>query len=957
MSHEQLGLFAPTESGLLPAESPSVETLELPKPLPQVSGHDDIKAADGVCLYLDGLNERQRDAVMTPVNQALQVLAGAGTGKTELISRRFVKLVKDLRAQGLAQPESHILVVTFTSDAAAGMKERIHQRLLQNGENGLTPTAWISTFHQFCMRLLRSHPLEVGLPPGFIMLNSLQQQVVFNRVAHGVLAGTIGELDLVPILEKYELAGVVPASILTQKALEQTGLDDLEALLEPGGLFKLISRIKSSGLSPSEFLRLSLAQSRGLTERLKTMPVPHDPELKSAENTMLKVEAWRAALMPWAHDRWDPISALELKSELTGKKLTASSYKEVLPGLVTLHLKSRTYDPVTPDLAPLEQALAQEASVIQRVAAIYALYQEALLAQGGCDFDDLINHAITLLESHPVLRARYRQCFEAIIVDEFQDSNGSQLRLLELLMRDGAQNLTVVGDEKQSIYAFRFAQPENLDLIFRHGPYKKVNLQINYRSLPPILDVANALTDRITARAEQRLMACERYLQAELVNHPTLVDHPAKVKWVSWDGFGEEESDRATEQSVAAHKAQEAEYIAVEVARLVASGQYRFSEIVVLVKSHAKAEAIQKTLAAYNIPAIRQKNLGFFQESVVKDALALLRLMRNPADDLSLVRLLQGKLNQRQIRSLMALKKTLYSDSDASNGSVRQQLSLFTVCLRLHDNPALAELPLPVAQALGDLAAQLEHFRRQKGRLAPAVLFAKLANVVGLIAPQTPAWLQKQQRVTLRTFEKLLYLFTQNQPLQPTLEEVIETLEQYAADPSLELPVSEELSGEDAVRLMTVFASKGLEFPVVFCAYIEKGRAPGAGDHTTMVFDPQYSGKNGFGLILNKPNGRPNLKRDVYSKCWATPRGELEAQRVFYVALTRARERLYVLQGQHSPGWTDPADYPGQAIDVLAQSRHAAALNSLVSGSERETVRLQMAELQERQRTEAVVAL
>ena len=949
--HEQLGLFA--ELNVEP-ETPADLVSERSTTMLALSKGEQSEAppADALSLplplFLEGLNERQRDAVMTPVNEALQVLAGAGTGKTELISRRFVKLVKDLRAQGLARPEAHILVVTFTSDAATGMRERIHQRLLQNGEEGLGPTAWISTFHQFCMRLLRAHPLEVGLPPGFTMLNTLQQQVLFNRVAHGVLAGTFTERELAPVLKKYELSGAVPADVLSQKALEQTGLDDLEALLDPGRLYKLINLIKSSGLSPAEFLTLSLSQSRAMTERLKAMPMPHDPELKSMENVLLKMEAWQAALKPWAHDSWDPIDALERKAELTGKKLTASSYKDELPGLAKLYLMPRTFEPITPELELLSQALALEESAIRLVSAIYALYQEALLAQGSCDFDDLINHAITLLERYPALRARYRHCFEAIIVDEFQDSNGSQLRLLDLLMREKAQNLTVVGDEKQSIYAFRFAQPENLDLIFRHGPYKKVNLQINYRSLPPVLHVANALTDRITARAEQRLDACERHMQSPLPD-----GHP-KVHWVNWDGQFEQENGNREPQSVDSHKAQEAEYIAVEVARLVASGQYRFADIVVLVKSHAKAEAIQKALAAYNIPAIRQKNLGFFQESVIKDALALLRLMRNPSDDLSLVRILQAKLNQRQLRSLMALKKTLASDDDTEATGLRHPLSLFEVCMRLHDNPALSDLPWPVALAVGDLAVRLRGLRHQKGRLTPVQLFAKLASIVGLIAPQTPAWRQKQQRITLRTFEKLLYLFSQNQPLQPTLDEVIETLEQYAADPSQELPVSEELSGEDAVRLMTVFASKGLEFPVVFCAYVEKGRAPGAGDDALMVFDPQYAGKNGYGLILNKPNGRANLKREIYNKCWMAPRGELEAQRVFYVALTRAKERLYVLRGHHSPPWTEPDAYPAEAIEVLSQLRHGEALPAMVSGSEREALRLQMAKLQERQRAEPV---
>jgi superfamily I DNA/RNA helicase len=895
----------------------------------------------GESPFLTGLNERQREAVMTPVNQALQVLAGAGTGKTELISRRFVKLVKDLRAARVPRAEERILVVTFTSDAAAGMRERIHQRLLDNGEDGLGPDAWISTFHQFCMRLLRAHPLEVGLPPDFAILNSLQQQVLFNRVAHGVLAGEFANLG--ETMLRFGLQGKVSPQVLSMEALEQSGLDDLESLLEPSRLYRLISRIKSSGLAPAEFLDTALSQSRRLTDRLKTIPVPHSVELNGVENIGLKLDAWRDCLKPWAHDRWDPVRELERRAEETGKKLTAGSYKDELPGLAKLYLMPRTFEPIFPELEPLDQALVLEEATIRIIAAIYALYQDSLLAEGACDFDDLINHAIALLARSPVLRARYQQKFEAVIVDEFQDSNGSQLRLLELLVRQGAQNLTVVGDEKQSIYAFRFAQPENLDLIFRHGPYKKVNLQTNYRSRPPMLSVANALTGRITARAQQQLDACEANALHQL----------PQVTWVNWDTMVEKANGKPGHAEISEHKLLETRYIAVEIARLVASGEYTFSDIVVLVKSHAKAEAIQKALAEFNIPAIRQKNLGFFQEGVIKDALALLRLVCNPQDELSLVRILQNKLNQRQIRSLMTLRRTLYSSGDSviegETSRKQTRLSLFETCLRLYEEPFLVELPWPVAQAVGHLAFSLLEIRKQRARYTPVQLFLKLAQVVGLVDLATPAWRQKQQRVSLRTLEKMLYLFSQRQPLAPTLDEVLEILDQYAADPNQELPVSEDLSGEDAVRLMTVFASKGLEFPVVFVAYAEKGRAAGAGDDTAMLFDPQYEGKNGFGLILGKVNGIPNLKREIYQKAWVAPRGDLEALRVFYVALTRARERLYVIRGSQSPEWTAPEGYPEDAVALLSQNFHGEDLEAMLWQIDAEAVRQHMTDLQERQ--------
>ncbi len=845
-------------------------------------------------LYFQGLNEQQKQAVSAPADEALQVLAGAGTGKTELISRRFVKLALDFEKMDVARPTERILVVTFTNDAALGMRERIQQRLLECGGSDLTPDVWISTFHQFCLRLLRTHALAVGLPPGFSVLNPLEQQMLFNRVVDGMVVGEY--LDLSDVLERTGLASVIAADVLSVDALTQSGFQDIERLLDAKSLYALVNRIKTAGLSPKEFYETAIHQSRQLTERLKTLPVPHDKDLGAPENLEAKISAWHDGLRPWAHADWNPIGEAVRKAEESGKKLTASVYKEELPGLVKLYLAARSYEPLTPDFAALDETLRLEEKLIGIVTAVYALYQQALLAEGTCDFDDLINHSITLLSNDAALRARYREQFKAIIVDEFQDSNGSQLRLLELLIQDGAKNLTVVGDEKQSIYAFRFAQPENLDLVFQNGAHQKINLQTNYRSRPSVLAVANHLTDRITTRPNQRLEVCEQHAEV----------HEPNVIWMNFDAM-DEVNGKPAHKPMDEQRAMEAEYIATEITRLMREENYRYCDIAVLVKSHAKAENIQKTLEHFEIPAIRQKNMGFFQEAVIKDAMALLRLMNNLGDDGALVRILQGKLNQKQILSLIRLKQT------------GEAQALFDVCLLLHHNPnRLPELPVLVAEAVGDLAVQLQAIRKLKTRLSPVQLFLKLAQTVGLIDAGLPALQRQQQRVTLNMFERLLYLFGQNRPLQPTLDEVLETLEQYAANPNQELPVSADWSGENAVRIMTVFAAKGLEFPVVFAAYTEKGQVRSGGDDSSLLFDPQYAGKAGFGLILAKVNGIPNLKREIYQKCWQIPRGKTEAQRVFYVALTRAMERLYVIRGSQSFSWTDPSGYPAESIEIFS---------------------------------------
>lgn len=932
--------------------TPEAETLSLfAISAPSAEPDKADASADGSdAPHLAGLNERQREAVLTSPDRPLQVLAGAGTGKTELISRRFVQLVQEFRARGITRPAERILVVTFTNDAAAVMRTRIHQRLVEHGEGGLGPGAWIGTFHQTCMRLLRRYPLEAGLPPDFVVLTPLEQSTLFKQVMERVLTGQY--TDLTPLFRQAALItdapDDLPPDVLSLPHLREIALEnlssDLESLLDPDRVFRLINRIKTAGLSPGEFRKTATRQSEAFTRRLTGLPAPHDKDVSKIDNIRLKLTAWRDALSPWAFPGWDPIRDAEQKAERDGGNLTPSLYKNQLPGLASLYLAARNFEPLTPDAAWAETALKNEKALIDILAGIYAVYQDALLAHGACDFDDLTNHAARLL-SRPAIGERYREHFEAVIVDEFQDSNGSQLHLLERLIRPRAANLTVVGDEKQSIYAFRFAQPENLDLIFRHALKQRVNLQINYRSRPPILQTANYLTALLTDRPDSELYPPDTHSSTEQA--PLVVG-------IRLDAPPSETQDATTGRTSGKHrpiavlKEREARFIAVEIARLAQEEGLSFADMAILVKSHAKAEAIQRILREYGIPSVQQKNRGFFRDPVVKDALALMRLVRRPSDDASLTRLLQGRLNQRQIRELFDWKRRLTETEQRS-------VSLFEACLQsltsLGKSYGLSTLSAPVMEAIGDLARRVQGAHAKRFRQPPEGTFRTLARALGLIDPQLPEWRQKEDRIRLRTFEKLLHALSLTSRRigapSPTFDEIMDTLEGYAANASLDLPVSEDPGQEDAVRIMTIYAAKGLEFPVVFAACTELGRVGRGGDDGAILFDPQYEGKNGFGLILGSGSEAANIKREVYRKCWLEPRGAREEQRVFYVALTRAKERLYIIRGSQSFPWTDPDDYPRRAMNVLSETRDAELLETRYWSIEPEVVRQDMEMLQE----------
>ncbi|MEB3287037.1 MAG: ATP-dependent helicase [Vampirovibrionales bacterium] len=879
------------------------------------------------------LNPAQQQAVYSPANQALRVVAGAGTGKTELIAHRFVHLVKEFQQQGIASAHRRIAVLTFTNEAALNMRLRIDAQLTANMSKNtayLDAQAYISNFHQLGARILRQHALYLGLSPNFTILESLAQRLLFNRVLESIIEG---EYTLAPfqkmlarILGQYGL-GDIAANVFTPEALKRLGIRALGDILDAETLFCVIQKAKASGLSPKAFYQTAMAQSLQLSQALKTLPVETVYEA-TAKNEKGKpdalalicgyLESWQAHLSQWADKHWQPLVETEKNALAQGLEPKPGDYKKSVDGLASLYTdydrSLRAYLPAARLLdESISRTLDEEQTLYEALAAIvatvYALYQHTLRIKDACDFDDLINHCLTLFEENPDIARFYRELFLHVIVDEFQDSNTSQLKLLKYLVRENQENLTVVGDEKQSIYAFRFAQPENLSLVFDDpAACLSVSLETNYRSTPPILAAANLISAKIVGNQSQALSPCEKLSHCRTP--------------VTWVNFGDQ--TQAARESIALHKEWEAEWIAAEIERLAQAHQktdiktesaFAYREIAILVKSHTKAELVQEALNARAIPSVRKKNLGFFNDTAIKNALALMQLMVNLRDDRSLVRVLQAKLSQRELYILSQAQSQAQKAQAGENSGQRQKPSLFEVLFALSLKESIAsELSSQVRAALIDFCNRLLSLRKRQGRLSPAQLFKALADEIGFIDAETPEYLKHQQRANLRTLEKWLLLLSSKSQIQPTLREILSVLENYRDDPGLELPVSANgAEEENAVQIMTFHSAKGLEFPTVFVAWCEKPAAPRFDG--LILFDPQNQKKAGFGLftsrpLLNPQQKEPPLAKIVHQLIWQRPQLKQEEQRLFYVALTRAERQLYVLRSTQSPDWSAAPQLP-----------------------------------------------
>lgn len=903
-------------------------------------------------VYLEGLNPEQRQAVLTPRNQPLKVLAGAGTGKTKLIAHRFVKLADELSQEGFEQPTERILSVTFTVKAAVEMQERIQQHMQTLGTIGsLSPEHWICNYHGFCLRILRQHAPLLGLSRNFTVLDGVNRDLVADALIEGMLAGEY--TDIGSILEKFGLADDIPANSLSPAMLSQLPVEIPSSYLLR--LPRILQQLKAAGLSPKSFYEAAMRQTTAWTERLKTLTVTDPLTHDILDSHLAYCKAWNRDFTDWRETSWrlmgTPADQERFHQKHWEKQLRKSSRTEKAPELSDdedyyrdriqwlydekaqnqkLYVdyakrltknRSAHFMPGCLDFSELDALTQAEYRFIAVIAAFYTVYQETLRREGVCDFDDLINHATTLLATYPTLRRQYQNRFEAIIVDEFQDSNGAQLELLKLLSRDEGRNLTIVGDLKQSIYGFRYAQPENIDLVFGAQPVQTILLKTNYRSTPEIVSVANAMAVQITGDDHQRL------------NARSGVEGSAKtVTWVTFDGAApDEEADAMTEEvllegmlnpsleqksvSIEVLKNQEADWIASEIEQLIQSGEYKAQDIMILAKNHRKAQILADALKKRNIPLAKQKSRDFFQQPLVKDILALFRLMIRLHDNAALTRLLQNKLNHRQIRQIARRAKA-------------RNISFFAVLEALSepeatDTPLKPDLPPFVEEALISLATELSALKRIHHLLTPAQLLMRFSERIGLIPPDLPEEIQQEMKVSFRGFKQLLFQIQTNQSAlnQPiSLLQTLAQLDAYRQDPNAEIPVITEDPEDDAVSILTVHAAKGLEKPVVFVAYTELDRA--AAQDARLIFDPQFPGKAGFGVMLGKQTGgwgpqADTLKKQAYQIIWRAPRLELEQKRLFYVAVTRAKERLYVCRAKKSVWWTDASQFSDCPIHAI----------------------------------------
>jgi len=415
----------------------------------------------------------------------------------------------------------------------------------------------------------------------------------------------------------------------------------------------------------------------------------------------------------------------------------------------------------------------------QKVADVYDIYQKKLRDNNALDFDDLLMVSVTLLEENEDIREKYQRRFQYILVDEYQDTNGAQYQLTKILAA-GHRNLCVVGDADQSIYGWRGADIRNImDFENDYPDATTIKLEQNYRSTKTILAAANAVIEHNTERKKKALWT----------------ENPEGEKITTYQATDERD---------------EAHFIATTMMKQKTIFNADYGDMAVLYRTNAQSRILEEGLMAAHIPYTMVGGLKFYDRKEIKDIVAYLRVIFNPLDDVSLLRIIN--VPKRGLGATSVAKLVDYA--------AVEELTLFDVI----SNPdMLATIPgitARVKKPLELFTTFLFNTMATAGNLAMDDLIERVLDESGykkeLEEDKKPE--AKDRLENLKEFVGMAKEFMKSEE-QPTLEN-------FLAQLSLVSDIDNADMEDDRVTLMTLHAAKGLEFPIVFMAGMEEGVFP-----------------------------------------------------------------------------------------------------------------------------------
>jgi len=850
------------------------------------------------------LTDRQRDAA-TDHSTSLCVTAGAGTGKTHVLVTRYINLIQD---GGYRIPE--ILALTFTDKAAQEMKGRVRTALSEKSGSGWNGTqeeflwANISTFHSFCARIIREFPVEGGVDPGFGVLEEADATALLEETLDDLIHGKLKDYNRQALLSTLRIVGdqylkvcllelnqkrgdaegffgclfedesvVVESWQNCFKDTQQTALDDLFAsdafVGALSALLALAGQYAGETDSGSRYLR-------------GAAPILRDIQTKGELSTLclalLRLYDIKSSKNMGSKKVFNTDDLETLRSSYSIVKEIIKTQKTPL---------SLSFDPKSPQTSETLDFLHHLGTVFADFTRATDRTKEQI---GSLDFNDLIYRTARIFREYPEhVRQHFRHRFRYIMVDEFQDTDPVQAGIILRIAEASNAMIFVVGDPKQSIYLFRDADvsrfKETSTQIQDHDGGREIALDINFRSTPDVISCGNYLFSQLLQ---------DRGKEWDFAYHPINVSERRATHKGTVELLIPSKGDNAADSARI-----EADLVAQRIAELVGneerhitiqdeSGQtitrpLQYGDIAILFERRTKLNWFEWACKKWDIPYHVHAGTGFFERQEIFDLLSVLTFLVRDDNDISLAGALRspyfGMSDADLFRVAQERGTTLWQKLQRSESSSAQEaLEMLTcwkaVCRREPVN-------LLIRRILQDSEISAVYAALPGGEEC-------LANIEKLVA---------SSRDTGTGFVQ-------------SLESFVKKLQDAVTREQREGGAPPPPSQDDRVIMMTVHASKGLEFPLV----VVPGMAEtGPGGRAQIFVDPicgvavkMPDPDNPFHLIETPLFTALRHREDQKQKA--------EQRRLFYVAVTRARDHL-ILSGSRQDNLPASLDSSQKRID------------------------------------------
>ncbi|EET60136.1 ATP-dependent nuclease subunit A [Marvinbryantia formatexigens DSM 14469] len=848
----------------------------------------------------------------------LLVSAAAGSGKTAVLVERILSMLTDKEHP---RDIDRLLIVTFTNAAAGEMKDRIRvaieqkiedcradggeeERLLEHLQRqvSLLSNAQITTIHSFCQYVIRNHFHTIDLDPGLHVADEGEQKLLQSDVMDKLVEEAYAENT-----EEFRYMAECLAPGRDDAALAETALSlyhfsrsfpfPEEWLQECRDAYDLsaeefdetawVRQLQQLSTQILEEVRAQIEEALAIAES-PDGPYPYCDALEAdlqLADALLAEKTYTGRCAAMQQISWTRLSAKKDASVSEEKKQQVKnlreSYKKAVEDLRTEFYSS----PAETAAAAMRDCAPVVAGITEFVSRFAARYAAEKVKKNMMDFDDLEHFALQILVTRrdgklcptPVAE-EFAAHYEEILIDEYQDSNLVQELILTSISKkhSGGHNLFMVGDVKQSIYRFRLARPELFTEkydSYRTGEpqaaQRRIDLHRNFRSRSQVLTFVNFLFEQIMEKHLGNVEyddAAALYPGAEFAPGDDDAFRDTEVLLI--DAEAEEEKEKPEESA----RELEAYAVAQRIAGIVgkelvwdnALGAYRraeYRDIVILLRTiQGWAEPFAKVLTEQDIPAHTGSRTGYFSTTEVQTVLSLLRVIDNPRQDIPLTAVLHSPIVWLSAGELAAIR------------SAHPQMPFYEACMQ---EPSLA-----------DFFAMLAEFRRMAAYTPIHELLWYIFERTGYAAyaAAMPGGSQRKANLDMLVEKAIAYEQGSYRGLYNFVR-YIENLHKYDVD------FGEAASGEqeNAVRILSIHKSKGLEFPIVFVCGM--GKQMNQSDARKSVV---LHADLGIGCDRTDPKLRIRsatlLKR--FMKRYTVQENLGEELRVLYVALTRAKEKL-----------------------------------------------------------------